>query len=87
MFKQRNQNSYSATVVEPGLSKTEKMLKFCENLVFRLDNESHSKLGQPGSIPALVQPSGGTVVRRRKGATAERWPSLIQFSLSLRYSS
>ncbi|KER32246.1 hypothetical protein T265_12827, partial [Opisthorchis viverrini] len=31
-----------------------------------------SRLGQPGSIPALVQPSGGMAVRHRKGATAER---------------
>ncbi|KER20015.1 hypothetical protein T265_11335 [Opisthorchis viverrini] len=29
------------------------------------------RLGQPGSIPALLQPSGGMAVRRRKGATAE----------------
>ncbi|KER31841.1 hypothetical protein T265_01933 [Opisthorchis viverrini] len=32
-----------------------------------------SRLGQPGSIPALVQPSGGMAVRHRKGATAERF--------------
>ncbi|KER27945.1 hypothetical protein T265_05144 [Opisthorchis viverrini] len=32
-----------------------------------------SRLGQPGSIPALVQPSGGMVARHRKGATAERF--------------
>ncbi|KAG5452228.1 hypothetical protein CSKR_112525, partial [Clonorchis sinensis] len=31
-----------------------------------------SRLGQPGSISALVQPSGGMAVRHRKGATAER---------------
>ncbi|KAG5454304.1 hypothetical protein CSKR_113991 [Clonorchis sinensis] len=31
-----------------------------------------SRLGQPDSIPTLVQPSGGTAVRQRKGATAER---------------
>ncbi|KAG5443685.1 hypothetical protein CSKR_104597 [Clonorchis sinensis] len=31
-----------------------------------------SRLGQPGSIPALVQPSGGMAARHRKGATAER---------------
>ncbi|KAG5454635.1 hypothetical protein CSKR_106027 [Clonorchis sinensis] len=31
-----------------------------------------SRLGQPGSIPALVQPSGGMAVRHRKGATAEQ---------------
>ncbi|KAG5446032.1 hypothetical protein CSKR_103895 [Clonorchis sinensis] len=31
-----------------------------------------SRLGQPGSIPALVQPSGGMAVRHRKGTTAER---------------
>ncbi|KAG5442659.1 Phospholipase A-2-activating protein, partial [Clonorchis sinensis] len=30
-------------------------------------------LEQPGSIPALVQPSGGMSVRHRKGATAERF--------------
>ncbi|KAG5445238.1 hypothetical protein CSKR_103411 [Clonorchis sinensis] len=35
---------------------------------FRL---SLSRLGQPGSIPALVQPSGGMAVRHRKGAKAE----------------
>ncbi|GAA57295.1 tonsoku-like protein, partial [Clonorchis sinensis] len=30
-------------------------------------------LGQPGSIPALVLPSGGMAARHRKGATAERF--------------
>ncbi|KAG5447575.1 hypothetical protein CSKR_101341 [Clonorchis sinensis] len=30
-----------------------------------------SRLGQPGSIPALVLPSGGMAARHRKGATAE----------------
>ncbi|KAG5447017.1 hypothetical protein CSKR_110208 [Clonorchis sinensis] len=30
------------------------------------------KLGQPGSIPALVQPSDGMAARPQKGATAER---------------
>ncbi|KAG5452930.1 hypothetical protein CSKR_107478 [Clonorchis sinensis] len=32
-----------------------------------------SRLGQPGSIPALVLPSGGTAARHRKGVTAERF--------------
>ncbi|KER23880.1 hypothetical protein T265_08342 [Opisthorchis viverrini] len=32
-----------------------------------------SRIGQPGSIPALVLPSGGMAVRHRKGATAERF--------------
>ncbi|KER33661.1 hypothetical protein T265_00547 [Opisthorchis viverrini] len=32
-----------------------------------------SRLGQPGSIPALVVPSGGMAARHRKGATAERF--------------
>ncbi|KER33436.1 hypothetical protein T265_00743 [Opisthorchis viverrini] len=32
-----------------------------------------SKLEQPDSIPALVQPLGGMAVRHRKGATAERF--------------
>ncbi|GAA56579.1 hypothetical protein CLF_111133 [Clonorchis sinensis] len=32
-------------------------------------------LGQPGSIPAIVQLSGGMAVRHRKGATAERYLS------------
>ncbi|KER20104.1 LOW QUALITY PROTEIN: hypothetical protein T265_15393 [Opisthorchis viverrini] len=36
-----------------------------------------SRLGQPGSIPALVLPSGGMAARHRKGATAERFVSLI----------
>ncbi|KAG5442871.1 hypothetical protein CSKR_105181 [Clonorchis sinensis] len=31
-----------------------------------------SRLGQPVRIPALVQPSGGITVRRRKGGTVER---------------
>ncbi|KER30007.1 hypothetical protein T265_13269, partial [Opisthorchis viverrini] len=34
-----------------------------------------SKLGQPGSIPALVLPSGGMAARHRKCATAERFIS------------
>ncbi|KAG5450969.1 hypothetical protein CSKR_105278 [Clonorchis sinensis] len=33
-----------------------------------------SKLGQPGSIPALVIPSGGMAARHRKGVTAEGSP-------------
>ncbi|KAG5449914.1 hypothetical protein CSKR_103649 [Clonorchis sinensis] len=37
-----------------------------------------SRLGQPGSIPALVLPSGGMAARHRKGATGER-----QFWLNL----
>ncbi|KER21989.1 hypothetical protein T265_09819 [Opisthorchis viverrini] len=32
-----------------------------------------SRLGQPGSIPALVLPPGGMAARHRKGATAERF--------------
>ncbi|KAG5443825.1 hypothetical protein CSKR_100054 [Clonorchis sinensis] len=32
-----------------------------------------SRLGQPGSIPAFVLPSGGMAVRHRKGATVERF--------------
>ncbi|KER31580.1 hypothetical protein T265_02218 [Opisthorchis viverrini] len=32
-----------------------------------------SRLGQPGSIPALVPPWGGMVARHRKDATAERF--------------
>ncbi|KER33035.1 hypothetical protein T265_12674, partial [Opisthorchis viverrini] len=32
-----------------------------------------SRLRRPGSIPALVQPSGRMAVRHRKGATAERF--------------
>ncbi|KER26569.1 hypothetical protein T265_06212 [Opisthorchis viverrini] len=32
-----------------------------------------SRPGQPGSIPALVQPSGDMTFRHRKGATAERF--------------
>ncbi|KAG5454207.1 hypothetical protein CSKR_111136 [Clonorchis sinensis] len=32
-----------------------------------------SRLGQPGSIPALVLPLSGTAVRHRKGAIAERF--------------
>ncbi|KAG5448742.1 hypothetical protein CSKR_100132 [Clonorchis sinensis] len=31
-----------------------------------------SRLGQPGSIPALVLPSGGMTARHRKGATTEQ---------------
>ncbi|KAG5451885.1 hypothetical protein CSKR_111260 [Clonorchis sinensis] len=37
-----------------------------------------SKLGQPGSIPALVLPSGGMVVRHRKGATADLFIYLLK---------
>ncbi|KER25349.1 hypothetical protein T265_07153 [Opisthorchis viverrini] len=32
-----------------------------------------SRLGQPGSIPTLVQPSDGMAVRHQKGAIAERF--------------
>ncbi|KAG5441967.1 hypothetical protein CSKR_110774 [Clonorchis sinensis] len=31
-----------------------------------------SRFGQPGSIPALVLPSGGMAAAHRKGVTAER---------------
>ncbi|GAA50477.1 hypothetical protein CLF_104592 [Clonorchis sinensis] len=37
------------------------------------DVQQKSRLGQPGSIPALVLPSGGMAVGHRKGATAERY--------------
>ncbi|KER30218.1 hypothetical protein T265_03280 [Opisthorchis viverrini] len=37
-----------------------------------------SRLGQPGSIPALVLPSGGMAARHREGATAERFLSFHQ---------
>ncbi|KER33353.1 hypothetical protein T265_00679 [Opisthorchis viverrini] len=36
-----------------------------------------SRLGQPGSIQALVLPSGGVAARRRKGAIAERFLSFF----------
>ncbi|KAG5450410.1 tRNA-specific adenosine deaminase 2 [Clonorchis sinensis] len=36
-----------------------------------------SRLGQPGSILALVLPSGGMAARHRKGATAERFFMLV----------
>ncbi|KER19167.1 hypothetical protein T265_11967 [Opisthorchis viverrini] len=36
-----------------------------------------SRLGQPGSIPAFVLPSGGMAARHRKGATAERFSFLF----------
>ncbi|GAA53632.1 hypothetical protein CLF_110653 [Clonorchis sinensis] len=35
-------------------------------------NVCQARLGQPGSIPAFVLPSGGMAARHRKGATAER---------------
>ncbi|KER33032.1 hypothetical protein T265_00943 [Opisthorchis viverrini] len=37
-----------------------------------------SRLGQPGSIPALLLPSGGMAARHRKGATAERFLSFFR---------
>ncbi|KAG5445458.1 hypothetical protein CSKR_103729, partial [Clonorchis sinensis] len=40
-----------------------------------------SRLGQPGSIPALVLPSGGMAARHRKGATAERFFFIIHTHL------
>ncbi|KAG5446775.1 Nuclear speckle splicing regulatory protein 1 [Clonorchis sinensis] len=42
-----------------------------------------SRLGQPGSIPGLMLPSGGMTARRRKGVTAERLPSLLLFTIPL----
>ncbi|KER34038.1 hypothetical protein T265_00223 [Opisthorchis viverrini] len=36
-----------------------------------------SRLGRPGSIPALVPPSAGIAARYQKGATAERFFCLI----------
>ncbi|KAG5453185.1 hypothetical protein CSKR_112746, partial [Clonorchis sinensis] len=41
-----------------------------------------SRLGQPDSIPALVQPSGGMAVRHRKGARAERLIDIAVLILS-----
>ncbi|KER20099.1 hypothetical protein T265_15392, partial [Opisthorchis viverrini] len=38
-----------------------------------------SRLGQPGSIPALVQPSGDMTVWHRKGTTAERRTNRCRF--------
>ncbi|KER30303.1 hypothetical protein T265_13200, partial [Opisthorchis viverrini] len=37
-----------------------------------------SRLGQPGSIPALVQPSVGMAVRHRMGATADQYSSIFE---------
>ncbi|KER21866.1 hypothetical protein T265_09899 [Opisthorchis viverrini] len=44
-----------------------------------------SVLGQPGSIPALVLPSGGMAARHRKGATAERFLSFSFYLLDTNY--
>ncbi|KAG5442696.1 hypothetical protein CSKR_108001 [Clonorchis sinensis] len=38
-----------------------------------------SRLGQPGSIPALVQPSGGMAVKHRRGVATERFVSQKDF--------
>ncbi|KAG5450137.1 hypothetical protein CSKR_112663, partial [Clonorchis sinensis] len=46
-----------------------------------------SRLGQPGSIPALVLPSGSMAVGHRKGATAERTTRLIQKKSELKSST
>ncbi|KER22128.1 hypothetical protein T265_09697 [Opisthorchis viverrini] len=48
------------------------------------NNGDQLRLGQPGSIPALVQPSGGIAVRHQKGVTAERL--LRQQKLSAAYA-
>ncbi|KAG5449685.1 Actin-1 [Clonorchis sinensis] len=48
-----------------------------------------SRLGQPGSISALVLPSGGMAARHRKGVTAERFPYVndtVPFALIPRLS-
>ncbi|KER27792.1 hypothetical protein T265_05220 [Opisthorchis viverrini] len=37
-----------------------------------------SRPGRPGSIPALVLPSGSMAVRHRKGVTAERFKATVQ---------
>ncbi|KER23216.1 hypothetical protein T265_08864 [Opisthorchis viverrini] len=36
-------------------------------------SQQRGQLGQPGSIPALVLPSGGMATRHQKAATAERF--------------
>ncbi|KAG5446508.1 hypothetical protein CSKR_101471 [Clonorchis sinensis] len=46
-----------------------------------------SRLGQPGSISALVLPSGGMAARHRKGATAERFFFTISQAASHVYCS
>ncbi|GAA55325.1 hypothetical protein CLF_107579 [Clonorchis sinensis] len=45
---------------------------FNTNLLLVIGVQSGNWLGQPGSIPALVQPSGRMAVRHRKGSTTER---------------
>ncbi|KER21920.1 hypothetical protein T265_09873 [Opisthorchis viverrini] len=42
-----------------------------------------SLLGQPGTIPALMLPSGGMTVRHRKGATAERFQPIVRLYFSI----
>ncbi|KER25234.1 hypothetical protein T265_07273 [Opisthorchis viverrini] len=37
-----------------------------------------SRLGRTGSIPALLQPSGGRAARHRKDATVKRFSALVQ---------
>ncbi|KAG5451943.1 hypothetical protein CSKR_110368 [Clonorchis sinensis] len=46
-----------------------------------------SRLGQPGSIPALVPPSGCMAVRHQKGATAERLLLLFIIEHGIRLST
>ncbi|KAG5447170.1 hypothetical protein CSKR_106415, partial [Clonorchis sinensis] len=44
-----------------------------------------SRLGQPGSIPALELPSGGVAVRHGKGVTGERYLFFIYILFSARH--
>ncbi|KAG5445665.1 hypothetical protein CSKR_111203 [Clonorchis sinensis] len=40
-------------------------------VVWLQTSRHQSRLGQPGNIPALVIPSGGTAARHREGVTAD----------------
>ncbi|KER21717.1 hypothetical protein T265_10022 [Opisthorchis viverrini] len=52
----------------------------------RGSNRLLSRLEQPGSIPALVLPSGGTAAKHWKKATAEQF-SVTQLILIVRYQA
>ncbi|KAG5447407.1 hypothetical protein CSKR_200505, partial [Clonorchis sinensis] len=66
-------NGISAISTSGGIGGMFDYHPVCHSLMFRLLTKLlQSRLGKPGSISALVLPSGNIAARHRKGVTAER---------------
>ncbi|KER27046.1 hypothetical protein T265_13874, partial [Opisthorchis viverrini] len=63
------------------VKEIQKKYKDCSSNPTSASRLSLSSLGQPGNIPALVQPSGGVAFWHRKSATFERFRMALSYCL------